>query len=246
MRYAGLSERPEVECRSTGRIRTGVTAVALVATALVSAAQDQPHEPGEALYCTFETEVPLADLMEIWVGRLEVSLELYRSELDGTVSPRTPTGVDEDTFWLITKRRLVRRGLACIQAPCETNLAIVPLEESAMTAQIQPVPADARAGYIRAPIGPDYAEASRVKLRCSRRCWPRGAACSARQKRIMAKHRKWSTRLPGLADPKVSRVPRGTGRPSARSSSTPNQKLRSRRPRSHLPRGDNYLDTHRA
>ena len=120
--------------------------LALLSPALAQEAQER--EP--PLWQVVEDEVELQALLDLFSDAFAIGIDYDRTKVQGSVTIRSGPGVTEESLWATTNRLLAEKGLACVRAPGEDTLSVVPLEKAAALARIEEGdPALARAGTIR-------------------------------------------------------------------------------------------------
>ena len=153
-----MAVRGPLAFRKSARIGAGLVLAALALAVPRSAQAPDAVVPGadeetsgDRLWFAFEERIPLADLVWICVRELDLPLEFEPGRIDGEVTIRSGPGLSTDELWALTNRHLAARGLACVQAPEESVLSVVTLDEAPNRARLEPGDlAEAPAGYVRA------------------------------------------------------------------------------------------------
>ncbi|HED64689.1 MAG TPA: hypothetical protein ENJ09_03935 [Planctomycetes bacterium] len=115
-------------------------------------AQEHP----EPMWHVFRDEVTLAELLDAYAAAQSIPLEYDPAVGQAKVTLRSGPGIGNEGLWALLNRTLREHDLACIQAPGEEGLGIVPIARAADLARIEPGdPAAARAGFIKVlrPLG---------------------------------------------------------------------------------------------
>ena len=150
--------------------RTTRLAFALLLLGVPCLGQEPESTPDQAaatkrdsLWFAFEESIPLADLVGICVRELALPLEYEPGQIEGEVTIRSGPGLTTNELWALTNRHLLAHDLACVQAPQEQVLSIVPLNEALNRARLEPGDLDqSRAGYVRALLDLRHAEPNAV------------------------------------------------------------------------------------
>ena len=128
-------------------VSLGLVCVALLGAPVLAA---QASEARAKLWATTDEEIALADLLDAYVAVKDLPLEYDRGALSRRVTLRDGPGLTDDALWTLINRLLAEDGLACIQAAGESGLGIVPLEQAAKVARVEPGGVElSMAGYVK-------------------------------------------------------------------------------------------------
>ena len=124
-----------------------VTVASVLSSQDVDASKEVAEEP---LWFAFQEEIELSSLLRACTEALGFTLEYQPESIDALVTIQSGPGLTTSELWALTNRHLAMQGLACVQAPGERGLSIVPLAEAASRARLEPAGLVAtKAGFIR-------------------------------------------------------------------------------------------------
>jgi len=101
-------------------------------------------------YYLFQEELEVGQLMQACSWSLSIPIDYDPGHLSGSISVDAPDGLSFEGLWALTNRRLMDRGLACVQLPGDEALSVVKADHAAGLARVEYGElSEAKAGFVK-------------------------------------------------------------------------------------------------